>query len=139
MQKYITATCLMSHVSCLMSHVSCLMSHICDHGGTGIRAALRMLWGNPWGFDSPWSHQIYLSALPIRKFECLGGALHRRTASPNGYSTSRRCFAPTDSCLISHVSYLMSHISCLISPVSYLLSHTAFSPCLAFYKFAKLN
>lgn len=28
----------------------------CDHGGTGRRTALRMLWGNPWGFDSPWSH-----------------------------------------------------------------------------------
>ena len=55
MQKYITATCLMSHVSCLMSHIR-------DHGGTGIRAALRMLWGNPWGFDPPWSHQIFKQA-----------------------------------------------------------------------------
>src|SRR2546425_7941656 len=29
---------------------------LCDRGGTGRRAGLRILWGNPWGFESLRSH-----------------------------------------------------------------------------------
>ena len=34
---------------------------ICESGGTGIRAGFRILWGNPWGFESPLSHHFRLS------------------------------------------------------------------------------
>src|SRR3989441_6936627 len=30
---------------------------LCDRGGTGRRAGLRILWGNPWGFESLRSHR----------------------------------------------------------------------------------
>ena len=32
------------------------LSDVCDRGGIGIRAGFRILWGNPWEFESPRSH-----------------------------------------------------------------------------------
>ncbi len=32
------------------------LTTLCDRGGIGIRAGFRILWGNPWEFESPRSH-----------------------------------------------------------------------------------
>ena len=50
----------------------------CDRGGIGIRAALRMLWRNPWGFKSPRSHHefsLLRAKRTIKKIQCLGVAI----------------------------------------------------------------
>ena len=33
-----------------------------ESGGTGRRAGFRCQWGNPWGFESPLSHQLCAQA-----------------------------------------------------------------------------
>src|SRR2546428_258057 len=46
-----------------------------DRGGTGRRAGLRILWGNPWGFDSLRSH---LASLRVQHLPHLPGQALRR-------------------------------------------------------------
>src|SRR5664279_6611244 len=40
----------------------------CESGGIGRRTRLRIWRGNPWGFESPLSHQLFARHLPIRTF-----------------------------------------------------------------------
>ena len=40
-----------------------------DRGGTGRRAGLRILWGNPWGFESLRSHRQHLTTLRAARRE----------------------------------------------------------------------
>ena len=127
----------MSHVSCLMFHVS----HMRPWRNWYTRSTKDAV-GQPLGVRFPLvAPNFQASAARVENLsvsavlcadgqkeptviQCLGGALHRRIPVSH---------------LISPVSYLLSPVSCLMSHVSYLLPHTAFSPCLAFYKFAKLN
>jgi len=63
--------------------------------------------------------------------QCLGGALHRRTARTNGYSMSRRCFAPTDS--KNQRLFNVSAVPCTDGVLS------PFSTCSTFDKFANIH
>src|SRR5690349_13338579 len=57
-----------------------------DRGGTGRRAGLRILWGNPWGFDSLRSHitpmlvtRTYLELTDRTQFKPAFGVFPRLT------------------------------------------------------------
>src|SRR5438132_7749391 len=69
-----------------------------DRGGTGRRAGLRILWGNPWGFESLRSHpkSIRMATLNARHpfGACLLGATlvacHARVSEDEFRATDRK-------------------------------------------------
>src|SRR3989449_595376 len=46
---------------------------LCDRGGTGRRAGLRILWGNPWGFESLRSHRLALQIVQGARYPAPSG------------------------------------------------------------------
>ena len=123
MQKYITATCLMSHVSHMRPWRNWYTRSTKDAVGQPLGVRFPLVAPN---FQASAARVENLSVSAVlcadgRKeptvVQCLGGALHRRTHV--SYLMSHV------SCLISHISYLISHISYLISHISYLMSHVS--------------
>src|SRR6266478_7733385 len=57
-------TCLLALECETRQAASLQMFDPCESGGTGRRTRLRIWRGNPWGFDSPLSHQPFLYPYP---------------------------------------------------------------------------
>ena len=54
----------------------------CESGGIGRRTRLRIWRGNPWGFESPLSHQPTLVTNSLRSGSRLRAAAHSRCSHP---------------------------------------------------------
>ena len=108
-------SCIMSHISCYMSHVSCLKHHV------SYFFSISCLMSYVSCLTYPVSHLCLRSPVSslLSQVSCLMWSPVSRLLS----HVSISCLLPHLSCLLSHGSSLIFHISCLTSPVSSLLSH----------------